>query len=325
MLFPSQLISTNHDIILSKLNADDIKWVIQNTDAKLLENVFGSNDHIELGEFYKNEFSWTTVYIISNLKNDTYGIIRVVPEIDDMFSMHGIGWPNNYKFTRIYFKAWVGLHEYIFKSQSFLRSNCRDDNLSAINVLLKTGYEVSYLNLPSNELRQINFILKREIFFESSLFSMYKGIFFVPKQNVSKNNFKSICNHLIKKPKLNPNNKLSYIKDYNFNSKSIEVRKDLNVPKEIVRLELGCFNLTTLIIYFKNFRQIHIEFSGCLSPSQIMYCKTIWINQIKLTNSDLIFTYYENSNKQFINLLMLGNFIYRGKDSLRRCKIWSLC
>ena len=81
---------------------------------------------------------------------------------------------------------------------------------------------------------------------------MYKGIFFVPKQNVSKNNFKSICNHLIKKPKLNPNNKLSYIKDYNFNSKSIEVRKDLNVPK-IVRLELGCFNLTTLIIYFKNF------------------------------------------------------------------------
>ena len=64
MLFPSQLISTNHDIILSKLNADDIKWVIQNTDAKLLENVFGSNDQIELGEFYKNEFSWTTVYII---------------------------------------------------------------------------------------------------------------------------------------------------------------------------------------------------------------------------------------------------------------------
>ena len=75
----------------------------------------------------------------NGFNNHTFGIIRVVPEMDHVLSLHGIGWPNDYHFSRKYFKVWIGLHQYLFRNQTLLRSNCRDNNFGAMNVLLKMG------------------------------------------------------------------------------------------------------------------------------------------------------------------------------------------
>ena len=156
MYLPSYLVCSEEDIRLIRLTVDDVDWVVQNTDAQLLRNVFSSSGGITLSEFYKSQFSWTSVYLILNGTNDTFGIIRVVPEMDNLLSIHGIGWPNMNHFSRVYFDAWIGLHQYLFHNHSLLRSNCRDVNFSAINVLLKTGYEATFLNLYSQGERNWN-------------------------------------------------------------------------------------------------------------------------------------------------------------------------
>ena len=162
MKLPSYLFSANEDVGLVRLNSGDVDWVVKHTDAGLLENVFSSPGKVSLSEFYTSQFAWTTVYLITDSNNHTFGIIRVVPEMDHVLSLHGIGWPNDYHFSRKYFKAWIGLHRYLFRNQTLLRSNCRDNNFGAMNVLLKTGYEASYLNVYFEGERNINFILEAE-------------------------------------------------------------------------------------------------------------------------------------------------------------------
>ena len=72
MSLPSHLVCSEEEISLIRLTADDVDWVIQNTDAELLENVFSSSKGLLLSEFYKTQFSWTFVYLIVNGTNDTF-------------------------------------------------------------------------------------------------------------------------------------------------------------------------------------------------------------------------------------------------------------
>ena len=323
MLLPSQLICSDGNIRLIRLVAADIDWVIDNTDPKLLEIVFSSHGNESLREFYETQFSWTYVYLITNSNNESFGMIRVVPEMDNLFSLHGIGWPNKHHFSRIYFKAWIGLHQYLFNSQDLIRSNCRDDNFSAINVLVKTGYEASFLNVYLKGERNLNFILSSKKFKDSSLYMFNRGISFSKEEPNINRSFKPIKIHSAKKEYVINNLQLNYIKEYHFKSNYIQNRKDIQLPKKLIRLSLNGLCFSALILHFEHFRQIHLEPSTELSFLKIMQFKSEWRNRLKFYKNDLIFTYFESSSKHLVKQLMLGDFIYHGDDKHRSCMIWS--
>lgn len=324
MSLPSYLVCSEEEISLIRLTADDVDWVIQNTDAELLENVFSSSKGLLLSEFYKTQFSWTFVYLIVNGTNDTFGIIRVVPEMDGVFSLHGIGWPNMNRFSRVYFSAWNGIHQYLFQSSILLRSNCRDDNFGAINVLLKTGYEPTFINHYSQGERNLNFILEAENFRNSPLFVMGKGIDFLSKEYAIDRNFKPIKVHsaqsLIQKVKL----ELVNIEAYCFKSIFIQNREEIKVPKKIIKFSHHGLFLTILVLHFEHYRQFHLECSGRMSYLRMMQVKSKWRTQLKLNEKDLIFTYFQASDKQIISQLMFGDYVYHGEDLSRSCMVWSL-
>lgn len=323
MSLPSCLICFDEDIRLIRLKADDVDWVVQHTDAELLENVFSSSENMSLSEFYTAQFAWTSVYLITNANNDTFGIIRVVPEMDNVLSMHGIGWPNTHHFSRVYFKAWIGIHQYLLNKQSLLRTNCRDDNFGAMNVLLKTGYEATYLNIYNEGERNLNFILSSEKFWDSPLFLMNKGVSFSSDDIDAKRNFKPINVHSAKSLTQKVELELINIEVYCFKSIFIQNRQDIQIPKNLIRLSFQGLFITFLVLHFEHYRQIHMESSGRLSFLRMMQVKSEWRTQLKLNQKDMIFTYFESSNKPLISQLMSGDFIYRGEDVSRSCMIWS--
>ena len=323
MLLPSQLICSDGNIRLIRLEADDIDWVIDNTDAKLLEIVFSSHGNESLSEFYEAQFSWTYVYLITNLNNESFGMIRVVPEMDNLFSLHGIGWPNKYHFSRTYFKAWIGLHQYLFNSQNLIRSNCLDDNFSAINVLVKTGYEPSFLNVYLKGERNLNFILSSKKFKDSSLFMLNREINFSAAEHSIDRRFKPIKIHSAQKEYKVKNLQFNFIKEHHFKSNYIQNRKDIQLPKKLISLSLNGLSISILILHFEHFRQIHLEPSSELSLLKLIQFKSEWKSRLKFYKNDLIFTYFESSNKHLVKQLMLGDFIYHGDDKHRSCMIWS--
>ena len=272
MKLPKQLISKAYGFRLVLLNSENISWIIQHTDTALMEKVFGSPEKgFPFEDFYNNQLSWTSAYLITDANSETYGIIRVVPEMDDLYSVHGIGWPNQSKISRVYFQAWIGIHYYLFEKCIHLKSNCSLQNLQAINVLTKTGYKPTYVNSKTGIEQNINFSINRNDFQKTKLSSIYGDIKFFESLAQNNSAFKPIRFH--SSVAVEPSNyQVSYelILQHVFRSRFIQNRMEIRVAKKIYQLRFKGLKTHILIQQFEGFKHYHMEFTGNFTLKDII-------------------------------------------------------
>ena len=325
MTLPTHLTLNSGRINLTLLQKEDIPWILNNTSNILMSNVFGKPEKGQTDEdFYTQQLSWTNVYLICDEIDRTYGMIRVVPELDDYFSVHGIGWPNNYKFSRIYFEAWIGIHEYLFSTQIYLRSNCSQKNIQAINVLSCTGYEPLFINSQLNEEQNINFSLDNTSFRDSRLYKSHGPVLFEESTKIKKREYAEI-RHLSATKFFVRNKSVHYhlLEHYQFENLFIQNRISINVPKEVYELKYKKNSVFILILHFKQFKHYHMEFPRFINFQDLMKIKLKMKIRINAQIRDTVFTYYSDINKKYIMLLMANDFIYMGEDEHRKTIVWS--
>ena len=288
-----------------------------------MSNVFGEiDDQTDLFEFYKKEFEWTNVYLICNINGDSFGLIRVVPELDNYISFHGIGWPNKSKLSRMYFKAWIGIHNYFFNKCSLIRSNCNISNYNAIHVLDQTGYVPTFINSKIETNQNINFTLKKSDFLSSKLYKLFKPDNYLIKDckddiDLKNVDYKSFDFDL--KNKKSDHLKVSKIKNHLFKSEYINNRQQLILKHEIVEMKHNKIKVYILKQFFKNNIQFNIEFNGVVNILNIIKLKKYFKQYLKSTPIDLIYIY---SDENFAKLLMMDDFIYMGFDKERNMSVW---
>ena len=170
----------------------------------------------------------------------------------------------------------------------------------------------------------MEFILEPDKFRNSALFLMDKSITFTSGECDVDRNFKPILVHSAKPLVQNVDIKFSEITERRFNSSYIQTRLRIQVPKKLFQLRLHTLRLRGLILHFDGYRQIHIESSVEMSFLRMMQVKSRWRDLLHFTINDLIFIYFDASNRHLILHLMLGDFIYQGEDISRSCMIWSV-
>jgi len=320
---PKQLISKSGDICLTLLKEDDVDFIVSSAKKSELELIFGVPEKDNsLSEYIKNDLAWTFCYVISD-KNSNYGIIKVVPEIDDVLSFHGIGWSKEFRFSRKYFNAWYLIHDFYFKSNQISLSNCLLSNSSAIKVLVNTGYFPNFIIHLDNNDYKISFNLTKFLFYNNVDVNYLKSNYL--SENISKEIIfnKTIVNRAFfpTRKKLTIH-KLEVIINCNLKFKSQYIRSRLliNLGKELYLLSFKTLNIKILVINFVKHNQYHLEINESVQIHDLLFVK-LQLNEFfneKLGGE--IFVY----NSRMYDILFTNDYTYLGYDSFRNNSIWKL-
>lgn len=323
MIHPKQLISKSGDIYLTLLNEDHIDFIVSSAKKSELELIFGTPDKgCSLSEYIRKDLAWTFCYVISD-KNSNYGIIKVVPEIDDVLSFHGIGWSDGFRFSRKYFNAWYLIHDFYFRSNNIFLSNCLLSNSSAIKVLVNTGYSPNFIINLHNDEHKISFDLTKDIFYSNVDIDYLKSNFL--SENISK---EIIFNRTIVNRDFFPNrrkshiHKLEVINNFNlkFESQYIRSRLMINLKKEVFLLSFKTLKIKILVINFLNHNQYHLEINESVRIYDLLFIKLQLKEFFNKKLSGEIFFY----NSRMYEIIFTNDYTFLGYDSFRENSIWKL-
>lgn len=320
---PKKLSDKNNNICLLLLSKNNSKWIAENTDIKLMRNVFPNQDNEEnLEKYYNSIFSWSYVYLICDIKNTSYGLIRIVPELDNQFSIHGIGWPNDNLFSRVYFNAWKAIHIFLFKKLKRIISSCSQVNFKGMNVLIKSGYQPTFINNLFKNDRRINFALTEKNFKNSIIYNSFD------RNELNESNFKFNFNkkikwHSFKKSNFKSNLSIKIVDQAVIKTSAIKNRLRIDLPKKITQIRFLNILINILYIKFPYFSQIHLEILNDVSFVNLMKLKLNMHKILECNKLDLIHIYYNNRNKKNLKFLINGDFIINGDDKFRRCLLLS--
>lgn len=323
MKVPKQLISKSGDIHLTLLTPDDADFIVLSTKREELESVFGvPENNINLSDFIKRDLEWTFCYVISD-KNSNYGIIKVVPELDDVLSFHGIGWSKRFQFSRKYFNAWYLIHDFYFKSNSISISNCLLSNERGIKALTNIGYVPNFMFKVDNEQYKVSYKLNKDFFYSNMDNDYLRSNYLIENKsrNITFNN--SIVN---KKPfskrKRLSIKRLKVIKNTNlkFKSQYIKNRLLIDLDKQTYLLSFRTIKIKILEINFLNQNQYHLEINENVKIHDLLFSKLHLREFFDKKVKGEIFVY----NNHNFDILFTNDYIYLGRDRFRDTSIWKL-
>lgn len=147
--FPELIQCSVNELIMQKVSKHDIPFIWDNAPLDQLFLVTG-NDALDSEELQDDmHLDWTEWYLMLDKEGFTYGLIHLVPEMDETISIHGIGWTQLNKSPRNFVLCWYAMHDYLFsKGLVLIKSYCDSYNSIAINFDFKTGYTFDYC-MPS--------------------------------------------------------------------------------------------------------------------------------------------------------------------------------
>jgi hypothetical protein len=164
--YPELITCSINDLYIQKVSPEKINYIWETAPLEQLFLVTGAeaSSSMELEEIM--QLDWTTWFFMLDLDGYSYGLIHLVPEIDNTVSIHGIGWTQLNKSPRKFILSWYAIHYYLF-NQGFnlIRSYCDSKNTNAIKFDFKTGYTYDYC-MPSREKNSkvVHLKLDRETF-----------------------------------------------------------------------------------------------------------------------------------------------------------------
>ena len=323
MRVPKQLISKSGDIYLTLLQDDDINFIVSSAKKVELEFLFGvPAKGTNISDFIKTDLDWTFCYVISD-ESSNYGIIKIVPELDNVMSFHGIGWSKEFQFSRKYFNAWYLIHDFYFKSNSIALSNCLLSNERGIKVLTNIGYFPNFIIHLENNDSKVSYTLTKDCFYsivdDNYLISNYLI------ENISQD---VIFNNIIVNRKTSSNRKKLPIHrlevvnncDFDFESQYIRSRLLINLKKEIYLLSFRTMKIKILEINFLKHNQYHLEINECVKTHDLLFVKM----QLKeFFNKKLMGEIFVYNNRKY-DIIFTNEYTYLGYDSFRKNSIWKL-
>lgn len=323
MKISKQFISKSGDIHLTLLSPNDADFIVLSTKREELEFLFGVPENgISLSDYIKRDLEWTFCYVISDT-NSNYGIIKVVPELDDVLSFHGIGWSKGFQFSRKYFNAWYLIHDFYFKSNSISISNCLLSNERGIKVLTNIGYLPNFIFKVDNEHYKVSYKLNKDCFYSNMdndyLISNY--LIENKSRNITFNNIIVNRKSVSKRKKLSIK-RFKVIKNINlkFKSQYIKNRLLLDLGKQIYLLSFRTIKIKILEINFLNQNQYHVEINDNVKIHDVLFVKLHLREFFDKKLKGEIFFY----NNQKYDILFTNDYIYLGRDRFRNTSIWIL-
>jgi hypothetical protein len=143
--FPDLVCCLKNSLHIKKLTENDIAYVWEIAPLKELFYVTGqeASNLQELIQIF--QLDWTTWYIMLDQKGHSYGLIRLVPEMDESWSIHGIGWTQPGNSPRNFVLSWYAFHHFLFnRGIEIIRTYCNSINTNAVRFLSKSGYRYQY-------------------------------------------------------------------------------------------------------------------------------------------------------------------------------------
>ncbi|MFY7943936.1 MAG: hypothetical protein ACOVNZ_05110, partial [Crocinitomicaceae bacterium] len=142
---PDIIKCNRNNFLFKKVRKDDIHLIWESAPLEELFKVLG-RDCLNVNDLADTmQLDWTIWYFSIDEKGHSYGLLRVVPEMDLTYSLHGIGWIQKNKYPRVFVLSWYAFHHYLFnKGIDVLRTYCDSSNINAIRFDIKTGYVYEY-------------------------------------------------------------------------------------------------------------------------------------------------------------------------------------
>ena len=143
--FPDLLCCKKNLLFIKKVSENDIAHVWEIAPLTELFYVTGQ-EASNLNELIQTfQLDWTTWYLMLDQKGNSYGLIRLVPEMDEFYSIHGIGWTQQGNSPRNFVMSWFAFHHFLFCQEvEIIRTYCSAINTNALRFLTKSGYRYQY-------------------------------------------------------------------------------------------------------------------------------------------------------------------------------------
>ncbi|MGY8988296.1 MAG: hypothetical protein ACKVG7_07035 [Flavobacteriales bacterium] len=323
MKVPKQLISKSGDIILTLLTANDSDFIVSSSKKEELELVFGVPEKgTSISNYIKRDLEWTFCYVISD-KVSNYGIIKVVPEMDEVLSFHGIGWSKEFQFSRKYFNAWYLIHAFYLKSNSIATSNCLLSNERGVKVLINTGYVPAFIIKVNNEQYKVSYELYKDSFYSNMDNDYLRSNYLIEtkSKNITFNNIIVNRKSFSKRKKLSIK-RLKVIKNINLKFKSQYIRNRLliDLEKQTYLVSFRTIKIKILEINFLNQNQYHLEMNESVKIHDLLFVKLHLRKFFSKKLKGEIFVY----NNHKYDILFANDYTYLGRDSFRNNSIWKL-
>lgn len=166
ILFPDLIECRLNNFILKKVSQVDLHHIWDTAPHHELFLVTGCEAGNESDFFDIMQTDWTTWYLMLNDKGNSFGLIRIVPEIDDVLSLHGIGWLQPGCSPRTYVMSWYGIHYWLFtNNHEIIKTYCDYKNTGAIQFDFKTGYTYDYwMPSVSNKSKLVHLKIEKDHF-----------------------------------------------------------------------------------------------------------------------------------------------------------------
>lgn len=319
MKFPQQFVAKSSDLFLTLLTSNDTEFILSCADHIELGLVFGSpTKKNTLADLIKADLSWIACYLISDHEQH-YGIIKIVPELDNFYSFHGIGWSEKHKISKKYIFAWYAIHHLYFKTNKYSTSNSLLSNSNGLKALTNIGYTTTFMQKTYDDFI-VNFQLSKIGFIEKVPISIYQDYLF-EEANPIINIKKTISTHEpIKRAELKTPQIRIIENTFFFKSAFIKNRLQLDLKKTTYTLKYKSIEINILEVFFNELNHYHLEVKESTNNHDYLIFITLlekfFINKTK----GIIFLY----NSEFSEMLFIGNYAFLGRDSLRKRSAWSL-
>ena len=320
MKLPQQFVSKSSGLFLTLLTSDDTEFILSSADHIELGLVFGSpTKNKTLAELIKADLIWISCYLISDHEQH-YGIIKIVPELDNFYSFHGIGWSEKHKFSKKYILAWYAIHHLYFKTNNYSTSNSLLSNSNGLKALTNIGYTPTYMQKVEDDFI-VNFQLSKIDFIEKIPVSIYQDYLFEEAKQII-NVKKTIAAHEpIKRAELKtPQIRIIENNHFFFKSTFIKNRLQLDLKKTTYTLKYRSIEINILEIFFSESNHYHLEVKESTKNHDYLIFSTLLEKFFKDKPKGIIFLY----NSQFSEILFTGNYTSLGRDPLRKRSAWSL-
>lgn len=306
----------NKNVFVQKIELADIRWIHANIPTHILGEVYSNHESISA---LKREFQWTTNYFILDQDGVIFGIIRIIPELNDIVSIHGMGWPNQNGFSRNYLTAWLAMTQILLSKFPSLHSNCRSNNMTAFRILEQTGFQFSHFGFHEDiQQRSLFFKIDRSDFENSILAST------IPLNSIDESRPLNI-NFLNSQPKhqtISKKLKIQFNKTPRVESAYLLSFNQLLLNKTSYTITLGKKNVEILSLDFNAFQQHHISPVDGITFSEWLTIRLIILDNIKIKPADLLFMYTKNQ------MLLLNCFadllIPMGINLIKEKSVWRI-
>ena len=306
----------NHNVFVQKIELNHHRWIYENVDHHVLGEVFSNHESFSA---FSREIQWTTNYFILDQAGVIFGIIRIIPELNDIVSMHGMGWPNHAGFSRNYIIAWVAVTQILLEQYPYLHSNCRSDNVTAFRILEQTGYQFCHFGFHEDiNQRSLFFKLDRNDFNHSQLAQLVELSTIALCKSLAINFQNSQPKHLSKIKKI----KIQYKETDSFHSNYLLTFDKLLLNQTKYYIKMGNKRVEILSLDFNSFQQHHIAIVNELSFSDWLAIRPILIKNLNIESADLLFMYTKDST------LLLNCFadllIPMGINLIKEKSVWRI-